>query len=171
MSIYQQLRNQWPWNPTYLQLYRLLPLFMSLLLVLIFFNQLQLYASLFLLLIPIGVLLHTIYSSVERRVDVLRHCKSAQNGEVADSMMMLGQQPSPGVAILRDTVLVLIPIEGRRRKLQLADIASVQESHKLAGKFVWGKHIFQLTTQHGKTLTFAVAKTIGNRWSKVLNHD
>ena len=168
MSIYQQLRNQWPWNPTYLQLYRLLPLFMSLLLVLIFFNQCQFYASLFLLLIPMGVLLHTIYSSIARRVDVLHHCKSAQNGEVADSMIILGPQPSPGVAILRDTVLVLIPIKGRRRKLQLADITAVDETHGLAGKFIWGKHVFRLSTQHGKSLSFAVSETIAKRWSETL---
>lgn len=171
MSIYQQLRNQWPWNPSYLQLYWLLPLVMSLLLVWIFFNRFQLYASLFLLLIPLGLLIHTLYSSIERSVDILRHCKSAQNGEVADSMIMIGQQPSPGVAILRDTALVLIPIKGRRRKLQLADIASVQESNRLAGKLIWGKHVFYLTTHHGKSLSFAIAETIGKRWSEILNHN
>lgn len=171
MSLYQQLRAQWPWHSTYLRLYIQVPAVIGLLLMAVFFYQLQLYGTFFLLFLPIGLLVRILYARIGDKVAVLRHCKSAQNGEVIDSLMIVGHHQSPGVAILRDSVLILIPIVGRRRKLQLADITTVSESRWLAGKYLWGKRVFKLTTQHGKTLEFAVADTTAERWSARLNGD
>jgi hypothetical protein len=122
----------------------------------------------FLVAVPCGLLSRFIYATVGKKVAALRDSTSVQDGEVVESLMVIGRIQSPGIAVLRESELILAPIAGKGRTVPLADITSVRESSWLPGKYVWGKKAFLLKTPNPARLAFAVPESIGKRWSKKL---
>jgi len=164
-----QLREQWPWNKSYLKLYIALPTITAIVLSSSLYSKLGLNSFYFLLFIPVGAVFWFIYSAIEKKVNVLLGCISAQNGEAVESLLVIGNTQSPGIAILRDDVLILIPVVGRRRKYKLENVLSVKQSHWLPGKFVWGKTAFHLQTSGSTKIAFAVSESVGKRWYNQLS--
>ena len=75
---------------------------------------------------------------------------------------------SPGIAILHDAELTLVPIVGQRRTISRTDITILRRGRWLPGKYVWGKEAFILSTPQDKRLAFAVAESVGRRWARTL---
>jgi hypothetical protein len=162
------LRDQWSWNDNYLKLYLVLPAIIAIVLSAILYPSQGLYSLYFLLFIPTGVVFWFIYAAVGKKVSVLMSCKSALNGEAVESLLVIGKIQSPGIAILRPDVLILIPIVGRRRKYKLENILSIKQSNWLPGKFVWGKTAFHLQTTGTTKIAFAVSESVGELWCSKL---
>lgn len=158
------LSEQWPWNQSYLKLFLALPAIIGISITFILFPDFGNHALYFLMISFAGVFFYFIYSVVGKKVKILLNCKSAKNGEAVESLLVIGHKQSPGIAILRDDVLILIPIIGRRRKLPLKNITAIKCSRWLPGKFVWGKTAFHLETLNKTPLAFAIAKPVALRW-------
>ena len=165
------LYNLWPWNKTYLHSYVVVSFLSAIFLTLLFHSVISDLSFIFLLLIPVGILIHNFYAKIAANIKILKNCKSAQNGEVVESLLAIGHKPSPGVAILRNDVLILIPIKGRRKKIKLENIQSVENTPRFLMPFIWGKSIFKLTTDHSVSMTFALPATIANRWYEQLSRN
>jgi len=82
-------------------------------------------------------------------------------------MCVIGKIHSPGLVILRNSELDLVPIVGERRTLSLTDTKLVGEGRWLPGKYVWGKRAFTFNANASHPLAFAVAESVGARWSEV----
>lgn len=156
--------SQWPWSNSVLLLYLLVSASLAVFLALILFPLIGVLSLFSLLIFATGLLLWRSYTRINQQVRVLLDCKSAQNGEVTESLLMIGQEQSPGVAILREDVLILIPTRGRRRKLPLEKIQAIDLSGSLGGKYLWGKTGLRLTTDSSTPLAFALPKTMAVRW-------
>ncbi len=163
-----QFREQWLWNKLFLKLYIALPAITAIALIPNLYPEYGLKSFYFLLFIPTGTALWFIYTNIGKKVTILMKCKSAQNGEAVESLLVIGKKQSPGIAILREDVLILIPIIGRRRKYKLESIRSIKKDHWLPGKFLWGKMVFHLQTSSATTIAFAVPESVGKRWYEQL---
>ena len=166
-----KLLQQWPWNALFLKLYIIVPIAISLLFTGLFYPLYHAYTFIILLLIPCGLFFYFLLSPVKKQVDTLLTCISAQNGEAVESLLLINKKQSPGIVILRDNVIILIPVDGRRRKLPLTDIKSVITSTRLANKQLISKTVFTLITQKDSQYVFAVSRSIGTRWSARLLDD
>jgi len=160
--------EQWPWNGLFLKLYIIAPIAISLLLTGLLYQHYHLYTLIILLSIPCGLIVYLLFSPVKKQIDILLGCISAQNGESAEALLVIDQKQSPGIVILRDKVIILIPIDGRRRKLQLTDVKNITTTTQLANKYLISKTVFTLETQQSHQYIFAVARSTGTRWSKKL---
>ena len=160
--------EQWPWNGLFLKLYIIAPIAISLLFTGLFYTHYHLHTLIILLTIPCGLIIYLLFSPIKKQIDILLGCISAQNGETAEALLLIDQKISPGIVILRDRVIILIPINGRRRKLQLTDIKNITTNTRLANKHLVSKTVFTLETQQSRQYMFAVARSTGTRWSKKL---
>jgi len=74
------------------------------------------------------------------KVRSLKESLSSAEGELAESLIVNGALQSPGVAILSDRTLRLVPIVGEEVSLDLAQIDSVRLAAFFNGKsLVWKK--------------------------------
>ena len=89
-------------------------------------------------------------------------------GEWAEGLLVIDKIECPGLVILRNSALELVPIIGKPCLLSFGQINAFKEGRWLPGKFVWGKRAFNFDTPIRKRLAFAVAESIGARWSAVL---
>ena len=120
----------------------------------------------FLSAVPAGLLFSLIFRTVGVRVENLRAKYSADPGEVATGLLVIGHVQSPGLAILRSNELHLVPLAGSDLTIPLGDIRVLKEGRWLPGKYVWGKRAFTLGTPLKQRLAFAVPESIGYRWSQ-----
>lgn len=100
-------------------------------------------------------------------VGVLKGCISARNGEVAASLLYFRNKALPGIAILRDDVIILIPVFGRRHKIFFDKFKSIKEVKKMPGKWLLGKRIFNIQFETKPSVLFAVPDSVGKRWAVV----
>lgn len=100
-------------------------------------------------------------------IKVLQGCISAQNGEVIASLLYFKNKSVPGIAILRDDVIILIPIFGRRHKIFFDRIKIIEETDKIPGKWLFGKCVFSIEFETKATVLFAVPCSVGKRWATV----
>jgi hypothetical protein len=122
----------------------------------------------FLTAILAGVVLYLVYGAVGRQVENLKRNLQDDDGELAEGLLVIGKVHSPGVVVLRDNEVELIPIVGARRTIALDEIDSIGEGRWLPGKFVWGKRAFTINASIWEPLAFAVPESIGARWSPIL---
>ena len=122
----------------------------------------------FLTALPIGVGLYAGFGSVNRRVENLKQQVSDDDGEIAEGLLVIGKIHSPGIVVLRESELELMPIVGERRIIVLSEVESIGEGRWLPGKWVWGKRAFTLRGSVWNPLAFAVPESIGARWSTIL---
>jgi len=95
----------------------------------------------------------------------LKASLSHEDGEKAEGLIVIGGIQSPGIVILNDRELLLVPLVGTRLSIRLNDIQSVRQGRWLPGKWVWGKKAFNLGIPAYKRVAFAVAESIGKRWA------
>ncbi len=125
--------------------------------------------SLFLLIaIPFGIIFSLIYGFVGSRVKSLSKKYPNHQGLFSESLMQIGNIQSPGIAILEETTLRLVPIVGNECIVQLADIQKIHEGKWLSGKYLMGKRTFNLLTPNQKHLAFAVPDSMATKWSEKL---
>ena len=166
-----KLFEQWPWNALFLKLYVIAPIAISLLLTGLFYPLYHTYTFIILLIIPCGLFIYFSFSPINKQINTLLACISAQNGEAVEALLLINEKQSPGIAILRDDVIILIPVDSRRRKLPLADIKNIIANTRLPDKQLISKTVFTLTTQKDSQYIFAVSRSIGTRWSVKLKND
>ena len=160
-----KLLEKWPWDRTVLKLYIIFPILTSLLLIGLLYPDYGNYSLAVLLTIPTGLTLYFRFAPICKQINTLLGCISAQNGEAIAARLVINKTTSPGIVILRKDVIILIPVTGRRRKLQLSDIRKMEQTYHLPDKRLISKTVFIMETQTTSQYTFAVPRSTGNRWS------
>ena len=164
MALLFRYHDKWIWE---------LAVYYGLLFVaLIFFAGLYLFSkfnfyALFILivLIPVLVLLSH-YQKINKLVAVLKGCISAQNGEVVASLLYFKNKSIPGIAILRDDVIILIPVFGRRHKIFFDKLKTIKEVNRMPGEWLLGKRVFLIEFEEKPSVLFAVPESAGKRWRR-----
>ncbi len=166
MAFLFQYHNKWVWE---LAVYYVL-IFIAL----IFFTGLYLFShfnfyALFILFLLIPVIFLFIrYQKINKLVAVLKGCISAQNGEVVASLLYFKNKSIPGIAILRDDVIILIPVFGRRHKIFFDKLKVIKEVNSMPGEWLLGKRVFNIEFEKKPSVLFAVPGSVGKRWGLVL---
>ena len=114
--------------------------------------------------LPLGL----VYGVVGRKVQALKRSIAPEGGEMTESLMVLGRIQSPGVVVMKDDGIVLVPLVGRRQAVSFADIQSVREVSWLNGKKLFRKRGFYLKTSDPRIIGFAVPPSVGLRWAPKL---
>ena len=106
------------------------------------------------------------YHFVGKNVRSLHIKTSAQfpTGECVESMMSFKGIECPGIAVLDEQNLLLVPMMGKPLKIKLAEIGNLRLSAGLPGKGLIKKQGFVLDTPGQKKVAFAVPRGIGRRW-------
>ena len=165
-----KISEKWPWNGEFLRLFLLMPSAIGISFTLATIPFVGIQASWFLTAICIGIVLNLIYGTVGRKVEALKIQHSSKSGDIAEALIVIGKIQSPGIVILQNSKLELIPIVGKIKTISLTDTELIGEGRWLPGKYVWGKHVFKFKVPEVRPLAFAVPKSFGSRWSKVI-HD
>jgi hypothetical protein len=76
---------------------------------------------------------------------------------------------APGLALLRDDRLELIPIIGSPITVALADITAINEVRWFNGKRLWFKKGYVLDVTDGQRVGVAVAEVFARRWRSRLS--
>ena len=126
------------------------------------------YALWFATAIPFGLVFRGIYGAVGSKINALRRDLGTHDGEAVESLMVIGRVQSPGIAILNDSELSLVPIVGKRRTISLTEVTVLREGRWLPGKYLWGKRAFIMSTPQIKRVAFAVPESVGRRWALAL---
>ena len=160
----EKLRDKWPWDREVLKRWALIPSGIATALAAVLYPALGV-QSLPLLIVPLVALpICLSFGFAGRRVRSLEDSVATEAGEHAESLMVIGAIQAPGIALMKDSELVLIPIVGKRTSIRLADIKTVREVTWLNGKKLWSKKGFLLEVPGHKRLGFAVTETIARRW-------
>ena len=159
------IKEQWPWNPVFLRLFLLAPSVVGIVLAAATYPVGGLQAMWFLLGIPIGIGLRMMFGTAGHKVQLLRQKYKDDPGEVEESLMAIGNTESPGLAILRDSELELVPIVGTGVTIPLDKLRVFKEGRMLPGKYVWGKRAFILSPFKLKRVSFAIAESKAHGWS------
>ena len=85
-------------------------------------------------------------------------------GEKAESLMVINRIQSPGMAILDDTGLTLVPLVGKTISIAFGDIEYAKETAWLPGKKLIYKKAFHLGVRPYSRLAFAVTEDVFQRW-------
>ena len=158
----------WPWGKLSLKLYIVIPVLFCGLLFLLFYPLDSIFITLSLLSLSAGIILFFKNFHIRQKINTLLNCKSAQNGTVTETLISINNKFSPGIAIVRQTVIILIPITGRRRKLQLSNICKISTSIKLQHRIFNSKTSITLETDKASQYTFIIPKSITNQWLEQL---
>ena len=114
-----------------------------------------------------GPILALVYGVVGRKVRELKASLSSEEGESAESLIVVGAVQSPGIAILSDRTLRLVPIVGKEVTLELSRIQSVQEAAFFNGKSLIWKRWLVLSVN--PRLGFALPPPIAHRWLEAIH--
>ena len=166
-SIFQK----WFWDPRPLRIIVAIFILIPSALALVFYFLVGARAFCILAFASIGVGAWIVLGAVGKRVQALRCSLSSEEGEPVDSLIVNGKIQSPGIALLREDELVLVPIVGERVAVPLADIRSVRETSWYNGSLLWFKKKgFWLDVPGRKRLGVAVtnsyAELFRNRLSR-----
>jgi len=169
----KRLREKWPWNPEFLKAMLIVPSAMGIATTIVLYPFAKHHALWFLTTIICGGLLYQTYASVGKRVSALLIPLNNEPGELAEGLIVIGKIEAPGVIVLKENELILIPIVGKRKVIPFSEINNVTASHWLPGKFVWGKtalHLSfsQFSTNKATRTAFAVTESIRPRWRRTL---
>ena len=157
--------NKWIWESVVY--YVLIFVVLIFLAGLYLFSQFNFHA-LFILLLLIPVLfLFVRYQKINKLVEVLKGCISAQNGEVVTSLLCFKSKSIPGIAILRDDVIILIPVFGRRHKIFFDKLKTIKEVNNMPGEWLLGKRVFNIEFEEKPSVLFAVPESVGKRWGDI----
>ena len=165
----KRLREQWPWNDGFLKLMLIVPSLIGIAAAVVTYPSGGVHALWFLAGIPIAVLLRLMYGAVGKRIRQLKSEYRDDPGEVVEGLLVIGKIQSPGLAILRDNELMLVPMAGKACTIPLSELKLFREGRMLPGKYVWGKRAFIFMPYLQKRIAFAIEETIGKRWSRLFS--
>ena len=165
----KSMREKWMWNAEYLRVLLIVPSLIGIVATVVVYAWTGVHELWFLSAILVGVGFCLIYGAVGKRVTRLKVEYTEDPGEVVEGLLVIGNIQSPGLVILRSNELALVPIVGEGCTIPLDELEVLKEGRKLPGKYVWGKRAFILKSHLQKRLAFAVAETIGERWSRIFN--
>jgi len=168
MPGWDKVSEKWPWNGEFLRLFLLVPSISGITAAVATYPSYGPAALWFLFGIPIGASLYGIYGSVGRRVESLKEQYSEVGGELAEALIVVGKIQSPGIVAMNGPDFEMIPIVGNPVRINNAGTKLIGEGHWLPGKYVWGKRAFTFRKETFNPLAFAVAESVGTRWSQAL---
>ncbi len=161
------LRDKWPWNAEALRAILLIPLLVGIVLAATLYPLAGVNSLWFLSAVVAGVVFRLMYGVVGKKVNKLKSEYMGDPGEIVEGLLVVGIIQAPGIAILRNDELVLVPIMGEGYTIPLNELEVFKEGHMLPGKYVWGKRAFILKPHLKKRLAFAVEESIGEHWSRI----
>jgi len=158
-------QEKWSWNWELIRIWLWGPGVLGLVLTVYFFSKIGMQALWFSFISAWAVMFAVVYSMVGKKVKTLLESVSPKDGEAVEILMHNGKVQSPGVAVLNDRELRLLPIVGEPILIPLKDITSLSQTDWLPGKKLFSKHGYKLTFPgYPATITFAVPPSVGNRW-------
>ncbi len=166
-------RDFWPWDFPYISSWMIVVTAGTSILVLALVPRLGLKALLWLWPIALGLAFATMYGVLGMRI---RRSKSAlpratgeATREVADCLMFRRPFGSPGIAVLHEDRLELIPVAGSPIIVILAEIVAVKEVKWFNGTRLWLKKGFVMELANGQRVGVAVAEVFARRWRSRLS--
>jgi tRNA A-37 threonylcarbamoyl transferase component Bud32 len=157
-------RDAWPWDNGYIQLFVLVPLIVVALAIPLCMHWWGLKALwLFAIELPaFGFAI--VYGVVGYRVRRKKAALARPTGEVAECLMFRRPFQAPGLAVMHEDCLELIPIVGSPITVVLADIVAVREVRWFNGTRLWWKKGFVMELANGQRVGVAVAEVFARRW-------
>jgi len=157
------------WDPRIAWLLFLVPLVVTLPLIPFLFRHVG-FHSLWLLAFDAGGLAMALtYIVIGIKVRRLKTIPAAKLGDVSEALIAGRTFESPGVAILHDDTLELVPIAGESIPLVRKDIVAVREVTWFNGGRLWTKMGLILELEGGARIGVALPRPIGERWKAALS--
>jgi hypothetical protein len=166
-----RLHDKWMWNPEFPRLLVIVFTVIGITLTGAFYSLIGAHSVFFLMIPCIFYLIGISFRVTGRKVQTLKNSISIQEGEMAEALIVVGAIESPGVAVLKDTELMLAPIVGNRHMLKTSDIVSVRETSWFNGTRLFWKKGFLLDMAGSDRFGFAIPRTIARRWANRLNKE
>ena len=163
----QRKRDMWPWNPELLRYVILFLITVTLIIVLASYPCLGHQSLYFLFIGFTAPLIGLIYGFVGKKVRLLKDSVSTEEGDIEESLIVIDNIQSPGVAILSLQELRLIPIVGKEVLLNMSAIKSVRRPRFFNGKSLIWKRWLVLSTS--PRLGFALPEPTAEHWFKMLS--
>ena len=167
MHTMKRIREKWLWDAELLRILLIVPSLLGIVTAVAVYAWAGVHSLWFLSAILAGVGFRLTYGVVGKRITRLKVKYNEDPGEVVEGLLVIGRIQAPGLVILRSHELVLIPIVGEGCTIPLDELEVLKEGRMLPGKYVWGKRAFILKSRLQKRIAFAVAETIGERWSRI----
>ena len=166
-------QEKWAWNWEMIRLWLWGPGILGVVLAVWYFPEMGVKAVWFSAISAWGICFAAVYSAVGKKVRIILESVSENDGEAVETLMHDGKFQSPGVAVLNDSELRLLPIVGKPILIPLKDITSISQTNWLPGKKLFSKHGYKLVyLGHPATIHFAVSPSVGNRWGfKLINRE
>lgn len=178
-----QLRDQWPWNESFLKLMLIGPSTIGVLATALTYPIAGAHALWFLSAAIFGIVMYLVFGHVGKRVQTLYEELNTEAGEQAEALIVIGKIQSPGVVKLQKSNLIIAPIAGEQLRLPLASIKTITARRWLPGKYLWGKTALYLTLDEEaikafnktgqnkmpKNIAFGIADSFAKRWQLKLS--
>jgi hypothetical protein len=161
-----RLRDKWMWNRELRRILVISFVVLSIIMTLALYPSWGLYSLLNLLFSLIGISVSAMYGFVGKKVQKLKDTFSTDDCDLEETLIINGKIQSPGIAVLKEDKLALIPIVGNSITIMLRDIVSFREVSWFNGKMLWSKKGFYLNLKSPRRIGFAVKEDAGNRWSQ-----
>ena len=163
----QRKRDMWLWNPGLLRPVVVLSTAATLVAVTACYPFMGSEACYLLFAGMAGPIIGLVYGVVGRKVRSLKASVSSEEGDIEESLIVIDKLQSPGIALLSDRRLRLIPIVGKELSLDLGEIESVREVHFFNGKsLIWKKW---LVLSEKPRLGFALPEPVARRWLSAIS--
>ncbi len=167
--VIKRWRDAWPWSWEYIQLYLIVPAAVVGLALPVLLPRMGLKA-LWLFAAELGGIAFAItYAIVDRQVRRARAEVPRTERDVAECLMFRRPFQSPGLAVMHEDRLELIPIVGSPITVPLADIVAVKEVRWFNGTRLWFKKGFVMDLANGQRVGVAVAEVFARRWRAKLS--
>ncbi len=159
-------RDMWLWNPGLLGPVIIISTVGTLLVVAMGYISFGHQALYFLFMGLIGPFICLIFGVVGKKVTALKERLSAEEGIKEESLIVIGGIQSPGIVILTDNTLRIVPIVGKEKSIDRAGIESIKIVRFFNGKsLVWKKWLVLSTKPR---LGFALPESTAEEWYESL---
>ncbi len=157
-------RDLWIWDTSNVVALAMVPMVISFASTMVLLPFWGWRALLCLLFWGLGLAFAATYALVGAKVRRLKAALPRPTGEVAECLMFRRPFQAPGLAVLHEDRLELIPIVGSPITVTLADIVAVSEVRWFNGTRLWSKTGFVLELANGQRVGVAVAEPFGRCW-------
>ncbi|HCL92092.1 MAG TPA: hypothetical protein DIC50_04830, partial [Verrucomicrobia subdivision 3 bacterium] len=161
--VIKRWRDAWIWNWEYIQLFLIVPIVAAGLALPFLLPRLGLRALWMFAAALGGIAFAITYAIVGRQVRRARAEVSRTERDVAECLMFRRPFQSPGVAVMHEDRLELIPIVGSPIIVPLADIVAVKEVRWFNGQRLFFKRGFVMDLANGQRVGVAVAEVFARR--------
>jgi len=164
------LWERWLWEPEGRLFFVALLIIPSILLALLFYPWRGILGIVILVPLFVAAITWVVYHFVGSKVHTLYQSLKNMEGELFHSLIVNGLLHSPGLALLRENELVLVPIVGQKVTVLLSEIESFRTSSWFNGRLHLGKTAFWLNIPGRGRLGFAIARSVAAKWRERLSH-